>query len=99
MRLGLNKGDLVLEIGVGSDCDEILRSGITEITGTNFLEGKADEVVDAVLLWWRDDDGDLVDELMDALTFLSETGVIWVLTPNTLFPYTTLFRSDRKSVV
>jgi hypothetical protein len=81
MRLGLNKGDLVLEIGMGSDCDEILRSGITEITGTNFLEGKADEVVDAVLLWWRDDDGDLVDELMDALTFLSENGVIWVLTP------------------
>ncbi len=81
MRLGLNKGDLVLEIGVGLDCDEILRSGISEITGTKFLEGKTQEVVDSVILWWREDDGDLVDELMDALTYLSETGAIWVLTP------------------
>ncbi|MEY3686450.1 MAG: hypothetical protein RLZZ73_308 [Actinomycetota bacterium] len=79
--MGLNKGDLILEIGVGSDCDEILRSGISEITGTEFLEGKTQEVVDAVILWWREDDGDLVDELMDALTYLSETGAIWVLTP------------------
>ena len=28
-----------------------------------------------------DGDGDLVDELMDALTYLTETGPIWVLTP------------------
>ena len=39
------------------------------------------EVVDAVILWWREGDGDLVDELMDALTYLTETGPIWVLTP------------------
>jgi len=32
-------------------------------------------------LWWREGDGDLVDELMDALTYLTETGPIWVLTP------------------
>jgi hypothetical protein len=51
------------------------------ITGTTFLEDAASEVVDAVVLWWRDGDGDLVDELMDALTYLSETGPIWVLTP------------------
>jgi hypothetical protein len=52
-----------------------------EITGTAFLEGATDEVVDAVLLWFREDDGDLVDELMDAMAYLSETGPIWVLTP------------------
>ena len=36
---------------------------------------------DAVLVWWREDDGDLVDELVDALTFLTENGPIWLLTP------------------
>ena len=43
------------------------------------INGK--EVVDAVIIWWRDEDGDLVDELVDALTFLTEDGPIWVLTP------------------
>jgi hypothetical protein len=52
-----------------------------KITGTKFLEETTNEVVDAVLIWFRQDDGDLVDELMDAMTYLSETGPIWVLTP------------------
>jgi hypothetical protein len=52
-----------------------------KITGTKFLEGSTNEVIDAVLLWFREDDGDLVDELMDAMAYLSETGSIWVLTP------------------
>ena len=34
-----------------------------------------------MLLWWREEDGDLVDELVDALTYLSEDGPIWLLTP------------------
>ncbi|MSX14673.1 MAG: DUF3052 family protein [Actinobacteria bacterium] len=79
--MGFKKGDLVLEVGTAADCDENLRTGISTITGTKFLDGKAEEVVDAVIIWWRDGDGDLVDELMDALTFLTETGPIWVLTP------------------
>ncbi len=81
MRMGFAKGELVLEVGYGPDCDDELRSQIKEIVGTEFLEGSTTEVVDAVLLWFREDDGDLVDELMDALTYLSETGPIWVLTP------------------
>jgi Protein of unknown function (DUF3052) len=47
------------------------------------LDEDTDEVVDVVLLWWRDGDGDLVDTLMDAITPLAEDGVIWVLTPKT----------------
>jgi hypothetical protein len=38
-------------------------------------------VVDVVLLWWRDDDGDLVDSLADARTDLKAGGVIWLMTP------------------
>jgi len=40
-----------------------------------------EDVVDVVLLWWRDGDGDLVDALVDALTPLTDGGYIWLLTP------------------
>ena len=79
--MGFAAGELILEVGYGPDCDDILRSEICTATGTQLLEGQTTEVVDAVILWWRDGDGDLVDELMDALTYLTETGPIWVLTP------------------
>ena len=79
--MGLAKDDLVLEVGRDSDCDSTLRDQLMEITGTQFLEGSTSEVVDVVIIWWRESDGDLVDELMDGLTYLSETGPIWVLTP------------------
>ena len=79
--MGLAREDLVLEVGRDSDCDSTLRDQLMTITGTQFLEGSTSEVVDAVIIWWREGDGDLVDELMDALTYLSETGPIWVLTP------------------
>ena len=79
--MGLAKDDLVLEVGHDSDCDSTLRDQILSITGTTFLEGSTNEVVDAVIIWWREGDGDLVDELMDALTYLFENGAIWVMTP------------------
>ena len=79
--MGFARDDLVLEVGHDSDCDSTIRDQIMAITGTAFLEGSTTDVVDGVLLWWRDGDGDLVDELMDGLTYLSETGPIWVLTP------------------
>ena len=80
-RMGFEKGQLILEVGRASDCDETLRKEIAKVTDTQLIEGETNEVVDAVLLWWREDDGDLVDELVDALTYLTETGPIWVLTP------------------
>ena len=79
--MGLAKDDLVLEVGHDSDCDSTLRDELMSITGTAFLQGSTSEVVDAVIIWWRDGDGDLVDELMDALTYLLENGAIWVMTP------------------
>jgi len=79
--MGFAKGELILEIGYGPDCDDALRADIKKIVATDFHENSTKEVVAAVLLWVREDDGDLVDELMDALTYLSETGPIWVLTP------------------
>lgn len=81
MRMSFSQGELVLEVGHGPDCDAALRDEIMRTTETKFLEGSTTEVVDAVILWFREDDGDLVDELMDAMAFLSEAGPIWVLTP------------------
>ena len=80
-RLALEPGELILEIGLDSDCDNEFRSAIEKRPGTKFIEDAATEVVDAVLFWWRDGDGDLVDDLMDGLTYLSETGPIWLITP------------------
>ena len=80
-RMGLAKGDLVLEVGFDGDCDSTLRDEIRGITQTELIENSTTDVVDAVIIWWRDGDGDLVDELMDAITYLAENGSIWVLTP------------------
>ncbi len=80
-KMGLVPGELILEIGGGSDTDQSLRASIEAITGTSIIEDETNEVVDAVIIWWREGDGELEDELVDALTYLSEAGSIWVLTP------------------
>ncbi|CAB4679171.1 MAG: DUF3052 family protein [Actinobacteria bacterium] len=80
-RLGINAGDLILEIGEDSDCDQELRKEIFATSGNQPVGDDDGEVVDVVLLWWREEDGDLVDALVDSLTFLAVNGVIWLLTP------------------
>lgn len=82
-RLGIQPGMVVQEIGWDEDVDDDLRAAVEERIGGDLLDEDADEVVDVVLLWWREDDGDLVDALMDAIGPLAENGVIWVLTPKT----------------
>ncbi|MGZ0147024.1 DUF3052 domain-containing protein [Kribbella sp. WER1] len=80
-RLGLEAGWVVQEIGYDDDCDDDLRDAIREVTGENFVGDDTDEVVDAVLLWFREDDGDLVDAFFDILTDLKAGGVVWLMTP------------------
>ncbi len=82
-RLGLKAGDVVGEIGFDDDVDHDLREAVEDIIGAGLLEEDADDVLDAVLLWWRAEDGDLTDALVDAITLLADTGVIWLLTPRT----------------
>jgi hypothetical protein len=79
--MGIASGQLILEVGFDDDCDLDLRAAIAAKSGSALLNDDSDEVVDAVLLWFREEDGDLVDELVDALTYLSESGPIWLLTP------------------
>jgi hypothetical protein len=80
-KLGFKKDQLILEVGQAGDCDKTLRDEIQKITQTDLIAEEAQEVVDAVILWWRADDGDLIDELVDAQTYLSEEGPVWLFTP------------------
>ena len=82
-RLGIDHDQVVQELGWDEDSDDDLRADVEEVCGSELLDEDADEVIDVVLLWWRDGDGDLVDRLMDAIAPLAEDGVIWVLTPKT----------------
>jgi hypothetical protein len=79
--MGFEPGELILELGRGADSDQSLRAAISAITGTALIEDETNEVVDGVIIWWREGDGELEDELVDALTYLSESGSIWILTP------------------
>ena len=80
-RLGVKPGHVVQEIGYDNDCDEHLRESVEGLQGAELVDEDYDDVVDGVLLWWRDGDGDLVDALVDALTPLADGGYIWLLTP------------------
>ena len=84
--MGIQSGHLVLERGFGSDCDEAIRSEICATTGNDLLDENSQEVVDAVITWWREDDRDFIDELVDCLTYLSESGPFWLLTPKVSRP-------------
>jgi hypothetical protein len=80
-RLGFNAGMVVQELGWDEDVDDGLRVAIEDAVDGDLVDGDYGNVVDAVLLWWRDDDGDLVDALVDSLTDLVAGGSIWLLTP------------------
>ena len=80
-RLGFSKGTVVQELGWDEDVDDELRIQIEDTIDGDLVDGEYGNVVDSVLLWWRDDDGDLVDALVDSLTDLVAGGVIWLLTP------------------
>lgn len=80
-RLGVEPGMVVQELGFDDDVDEELRDAVADRSGSELVGEDSDEVVDVVLLWWREDDGDLVDALVDAKVSLADNGVVWLLTP------------------
>jgi hypothetical protein len=80
-RLGFKPGMVIQELGWDSDSDDALRVAIEDTIDADMVDGDYGNVVDAVVLWWRDEDGDLVDGLVDALTDLVGGGAIWLLTP------------------
>lgn len=78
-RLGLQSGQVIQVFGWDEDVDDELDRELRE--HAEVVDDDYSDVVDAVVIWYRDDDGDLADELLDALSLLVDGGVIWLLTP------------------
>ncbi|MGN0063332.1 MAG: DUF3052 domain-containing protein [Nocardioides sp.] len=80
-KLGMTSGMVVQELGWDNDTDDELRVAIEDAIDADMVDGDHGNVVDGVVLWWREEDGDLVDGLVDALADLVGGGAIWLLTP------------------
>lgn len=80
-RFGFAHGQVVQEFGWGDDVDDALRAEVEAAVGSELVDEDYDDVTDGVIAWWRDDDGDLTDMLVDVLTVLDDGGLIWLLTP------------------
>ncbi|MFC9929968.1 DUF3052 domain-containing protein [Streptomyces sp. NPDC127190] len=82
-RLGFQPEQVVQELGYDDDVDQEFRKAIEEAIQGDLMDEDYDDVADAVVLWFRDDDGDLTDALVDATTYIEEGGAILLLTPKT----------------
>jgi hypothetical protein len=80
-RMGLKAAMIVMELGYDEDVDQDLRDQIEDHTNEELVGEDSDEVVDVVLIWYREGDEDLTDLLVDAISPLADDGVIWLLTP------------------
>ncbi len=79
-QLGFAKGMVVEELGWDEDSDEDVRQSIMEVIDSDLVD-ESTEAVDAVILWLREGDGDVMDLLIDSLTDLGPAGFLWVFTP------------------
>lgn len=82
-NLGFEAGQVIQEFGYGDDVDQSVRAVVEAATGTELVDEDYDDVVDGVVLWWRDGDGDLTDALLDVCTALDDGGTVWLFTPKT----------------
>jgi hypothetical protein len=85
-QLGFVSDTVIQELGWDDDADDEFRNAIEELTGHALADGDVGDVVDGVILWWRDGDGDLAEGLMDALQDVAEGGFVWLLTPKVGLP-------------
>ncbi|MCB5164885.1 DUF3052 domain-containing protein [Streptomyces bambusae] len=82
-RLGFQSDQVVQEIGYDDDADQDFREAIEDLIGNDLVDEDYDDVADAVLLWFREDDGDLTDTLVDATELVEDNALILLLTPKT----------------
>ncbi|ALN16979.1 DUF3052 domain-containing protein [Acidipropionibacterium acidipropionici] len=79
-KLGLRSGQVVQELGWDDDVDEDLRQQVMDAIEGDLIEDALGGV-DVVWLWWRSDDGDVADGLVDAMRDLDKDGIIYLVTP------------------
>lgn len=81
---GFPPGSVVQEFGYDEDVDFDLRDSIDE--SIELVDEDYPDVVDGVIAWWREDDGnvdDLADYLVDVKTSLADSSApIWLLVPS-----------------
>ncbi|MFD5328148.1 DUF3052 domain-containing protein [Streptomyces sp. NPDC127092] len=81
VRLEFKDGMVVQEIGRDASVDQELREAIKKAIGTELVDESYDDIPDAVVLWFREGDGDLVGALVDAISYTRQGGAILLLTP------------------
>ncbi|MFA7763207.1 MULTISPECIES: DUF3052 domain-containing protein [Streptomyces] len=82
-RLGFQSEQVVQEIGYDEDVDQEFRESIQDHISNDLVDEDFDDVADAVLLWFREEDGDLTDTLVDATELVEDGALILLLTPKT----------------
>ncbi|HEX6886577.1 MAG TPA: DUF3052 domain-containing protein [Candidatus Nanopelagicales bacterium] len=80
-RLGISQGSTVQELGYDTDTDDLVAEAVAVGSGEPLVDEDFDGVVDMVVLWFREEDGDLADALVDAKAPIADAGVIWLFTP------------------
>ena len=72
---------MVQEFGYDSNADDEFRYAVEDHCGAEIEDDDYTGGADAVLLWWRDGDGDLGDALVDMVGVLDDGGFVVLLTP------------------
>lgn len=80
-RLGFAAEQTVQEFGWNDDVDDDFRFAIEDVVGSDLEDEDYTGEADSVVFWWRADDGDLTDALVDLVGVLAEGGFVVVLTP------------------
>jgi len=80
-RVGVLPGHLLQEFGWDEDCDEDVRVALEDRAGSSLEDEDYTGVADVVLQWWRGDEGDLTDALVDDVVALDTGGFVLLLTP------------------
>lgn len=80
-RLGFAREQVVQEFGYDSDADDDFRYAVEDLCATEIEDDDYTGGADAVLLWFRDGDGDLGDALVDMVGVLDDGGFVVLLTP------------------
>lgn len=80
-RIGFAREHVVQEFGYDADVDDAFRLAVEEVCGAEMEDDDYTGAADAALLWWRADDGDLVDALVDMVGVLDDGGFVVLLTP------------------
>ena len=80
-RLGLAPEQVVQEFGYDADVDEPFREAVESACGAPIEDEEYTGAADVVLLWFRPEDGDLGDALVDMVGVLDEGGFVVLLTP------------------